>query len=582
MTTLTPAQQQSLLRQLEYYFSDESFSFDDFLQSEADASGAVPVATLSAFPRIAGMLPDQTDEQRQAELLAAAALSDSVVVSGEGHIKRLFALPQDDTAAERSLFLSGFRKGVPEAEVRAAIAAHASAETFGPILSVRRLRDLRRDRSFSGLAFLEFEKEDGAAAAAAAAEAGEVRLPSGKPLKGMLLSRHYAQQTEVVETRRRQRDESKLPEGKVLKVSGLGAGTGRDELTTLLEPHAEVAYVDVRRGGTDGFVRFRTAQAAAIALAALTAEAEAGGGTVPPPPSWSLLEAGALEAYWATVQRNKEGRDKKGKQAEEGAKEYAGPVGVMLRFEVGAAKEAGVSRESLSAQCAVHGDVAYLDYTPGAEGGYVRFRDPAAAKTALAALSLQALKAAAEGGGAAEGGAAVGGASSWRLLGAEEEVQYREAVQTRKRQRDEERESGPRGVVLHVAGLAGPSATDREALSALCAAHGEVAFVDYTRGAAEGYVRFKAEAAATAALNALAPGGGAAVGGAAAGGAVWRRLDEAEEDAYKLAVRNKRQRTDVKGGKGKGGKGKGGKGKGKGKGGGGGGASFGGRGRGRG
>ena len=368
MTTLSPAQQQSLLRQLEYYFSDESFSFDDFLQSEADASGAVPVATLAAFPRIAGMLPDQTDEQRQAELLIAAALSDSVVVSGEGHIKRLFPLPQDDTAAERSLFLSGFRKGVPEAEVRAAIAAHASAEAFGPILSVRRLRDLRRDRSFSGLAFLEFEKEDGAAAAAAAAEAGEVRLPSGKPLKGMLLSRHYALQTEVVETRRRQRDESKLPEGKVLKVSGLGAGTGREELTALLEPHAEVAYVDVRRGGTDGFVRFRTAQAAALALAALTAEAEAAGEVpsstfepLPPPPGWSLLEAGALEAYWATVQRNKEGRDKKGKQAEEGSKEYSGPVGVMLRFETGAGegagegagKEAGVTRESLGALCAV-------------------------------------------------------------------------------------------------------------------------------------------------------------------------------------------------------------------------------------
>ena len=120
MTTLTTAQQQSLLRQLEYYFSDESFSFDDFLQSEADASGAVPVATLAAFPRIVGMLPDHTDEQRQAELLTAAALSDSVVVTGESHIKRLFPLPQDDPAADRSLFLSGFRKGVPEAEVRAA------------------------------------------------------------------------------------------------------------------------------------------------------------------------------------------------------------------------------------------------------------------------------------------------------------------------------------------------------------------------------------------------------------------------------------------------------------------------------
>ena len=163
--------------------------------------------------------------------------------------------------------------------------------------------------------------------------------------------------------------------------------------------------------------------------------------------------------------------------------------------------------------------------------------------------------------------------SSWRLLGAAEEAEYREAVQSRKRQRDAE-SLGPRGVVLHVSGLAG-SDTDRESLSALCAAHGEVAFVDYSRGAAEGYVRFKEEAAATAALAALAPGAGAAAGSEAsgeAGGAVWRRLDEAEEDAYRLAVRNKRQRSDGKGGKSKG------KGKGKGKGA----ASFGGRGRGRG
>ena len=574
MTTLTTAQQQSLLRQLEYYFSDESFSFDDFLQSEADASGAVPVATLAAFPRIVGMLPDHTDEQRQAELLTAAALSDSVVVTGESHIKRLFPLPQDDPAADRSLFLSGFRKGVPEAEVRAAIAAHASAETFGPILSVRRLRDLRRDRSFSGLAFVEFEKEDGAAAAAAAAEAGEVRLPSGKPLKGMLLSRHYALQAEITETRRRQRDESKLPEGKVLKVSGLRAGTGREALSTLLEAHAEVAYVDVPRGGaTDGFVRFRTAQAAAAALAALSSAAEAAGGAAEPdaPLAWSLLEGGALEEYWATVQRNKEGRERKGR--EEG-REAAGPVGVVLRFELSAptsdttepGAKAAVSREALGALCATHGEVAYLDFAPGAEGGYVRFRDPAAAKTALAALSGAAAEGGAAEGGAAEGGAA-GGVSSWRLLGAAEEAEYREAVQSRKRQRDAE-SLGPRGVVLHVSGLAG-SDTDREALSALCAAHGEVAFVDYSRGAAEGYVRFKEEAAATAALAALAPSAGAAAG-SEAGGAVWRRLDEAEEDAYRLAVRNKRQRSDGKGGKGKG------KGKGKGA------ASFGGRGRGRG
>ena len=32
---LKPAQQQSLLRQLEYYFSDIAFPFDDYLQGQA-------------------------------------------------------------------------------------------------------------------------------------------------------------------------------------------------------------------------------------------------------------------------------------------------------------------------------------------------------------------------------------------------------------------------------------------------------------------------------------------------------------------------------------------------------------------
>ena len=137
-------------------------------------------------------------------------------------------------------------------------------------------------------------------------------------------------------------------------------------------------------------------------------------------------------------------------------------------------------------------------------------------------------------------------------------------------------------MVLRVEGLGG--AADREALSALCSAHGEIAFIDYQRGEADGYVRFRAAEGAAAALQALcaAP---AEVGGATPS---WRTMTDTEEDEYYERVRQKRQRTDGKGGKGKGGGGKGfGKGgKGGGKGGGKafgkGGISFGSRGRGRG
>ena len=90
--TLTTPQQQGLLRQPEFYFSDESFTYDAFLQSEADDAGAVPASTLAAFPKVASLLPEHTDEERRAAVLAVVALSDSIVLSGDDRIKRLFPL----------------------------------------------------------------------------------------------------------------------------------------------------------------------------------------------------------------------------------------------------------------------------------------------------------------------------------------------------------------------------------------------------------------------------------------------------------------------------------------------------------
>ena len=117
--TLTTPQQQGLLRQLEFYFSDESFTYDAFLQSEADDAGAVPASTLAAFPKVASLLPEHTDEERRAAVLAVVALSDSIVLSGDDRIKRLFPLPADDPDATRSISLSGFRKGVEISELGA-------------------------------------------------------------------------------------------------------------------------------------------------------------------------------------------------------------------------------------------------------------------------------------------------------------------------------------------------------------------------------------------------------------------------------------------------------------------------------
>ena len=56
-----------LLRQLEYYFSDASFGFDEHLQSAADASGAVAASVLATFPRVLALTEAVAAADRPAE-----------------------------------------------------------------------------------------------------------------------------------------------------------------------------------------------------------------------------------------------------------------------------------------------------------------------------------------------------------------------------------------------------------------------------------------------------------------------------------------------------------------------------------
>ena len=82
------------------------------------------------------------------------------------------------------------------------------------------------------------------------------------------------------------------------------------------------------------------------------------------------------------------------------------------------------------------------------------------------------------------------------------------------------------GKVLQFDG-ASPS-TNRSEIAALCGAHGDVAFVDFSFGATSGHVRFRTSEGATAALAALSAGA-AEVGGATP---TWRILSEEEVIAY--------------------------------------------------
>ena len=95
----------SLLRQVEYYFSDLSFPYDSFLQGEANADGAVSACTLAGAPAIINKLPQLSAAERAAAIIEAAGRSDSVqlVSDGEGGVRiaRIYPLPAADEAKHR-------------------------------------------------------------------------------------------------------------------------------------------------------------------------------------------------------------------------------------------------------------------------------------------------------------------------------------------------------------------------------------------------------------------------------------------------------------------------------------------------
>jgi hypothetical protein len=105
---------QNLLRQIEYYFSDISLPYDDFLKSQMDASGAIPVAVLASSPRVISMCEAvdlDLECDREAVLLEILKESDSVRVVEDTKLQRVWPMPDADPSAARSAYLSGVNYG---------------------------------------------------------------------------------------------------------------------------------------------------------------------------------------------------------------------------------------------------------------------------------------------------------------------------------------------------------------------------------------------------------------------------------------------------------------------------------------
>ena len=334
MEKLGEPEKQQLLRQLEYYFSDVAYPFDEFLQAQVDSeSGAVPAAVISNSPRILTILPDLTAEERGEAICAAVSDSDTVVLVDGKKLKRKYPLPDEDPAASRSVYLNGLPKTADEAELTAVLTGSSKAANFLPVLGLRRLRDLKKDRAFTGQVFVELEDETKAKALVSAANNGHV----GSVIKAKVLRDFFESQAKsIIEMRekraaraaggetsagggegaKREREEAEekpIERGLVLHFDGAKEGVDREALSKACEAHGEVAYVNFSRGEESGHVRFKSSEGAAKALSALcAATADVCGSSL----SWRSLSEEEEDVYWKEyrdhVQQRKKQRGRGG------------------------------------------------------------------------------------------------------------------------------------------------------------------------------------------------------------------------------------------------------------------------------
>lgn len=349
----------SVLRQVEYYFADVALPYDEFLlNAYTEGGSAIPVATLADSPRIKILLAALESVEERAALITELieGESDSLKLIEGAKAARIYPLPKDDEKAPNSVYLGGVAKHLDEDALRAGFARANTAAGFLPILSIRRLRDLQRDRAYSGMIFVECETVEKATALMNAANRQGCGIPCAKAkiLTDFFERQHASvlEQRQKMGSKKRPRPEdgeggggggetsaAETPEERaareaseaaakaaqdildqklVLRFDGVGDGVGREEVTAAVAKVAadsKVAFIEFSRGDVTGHIRFESADGCEAALAALTADGANVdvGGTVP---QWRLLTMEESVAYWTSYRE--QAAEKRGHKKQRG------------------------------------------------------------------------------------------------------------------------------------------------------------------------------------------------------------------------------------------------------------------------
>jgi hypothetical protein len=192
------------------------------------------------------------------------------------------------------------------------------------------------------------------------------------------------------------------------------------------------------------------------AAPATVADAPSSSATLTPTPtptptstaSWHMLSDTEVDSYWTNLQLRLLAQKKSfSSTSSHPPNAYLGTQaerGLVLAFD-GAGPDA--QREEFKDLAGRWGEVKFVDFNRGDTSGYVRFAAAGGAAAALAGLQA--------------GEIPVGGAApEWRLLGVEEEQEYKSKVVERLAAEKEKREAIEKGLILRFEGAG--SGADRE------------------------------------------------------------------------------------------------------------------------
>lgn len=264
----------SIIRQVEYYFSDPNLARDKFLIAETKKDdGWVSFVVLLTFKRLAAL---STDATVIANALVRSA-DDLLQVSKDRlRVRRNPARPlpeQNEKTRQETIARTAYVKGFPlDTEMSALLKFFDAYEQVSNVI-MRRYQDKpTKEYRFKGSVFVAFATREACAAflALEKCDFGEKTLER-KWESDYYEAKKAERSSDKKKAKKEEENKINLPKGAVIHLDGLSAETTRETIKAALqELGGEVAFIDYTKGDKAGHVRFTTENSAAPVFAKFT------------------------------------------------------------------------------------------------------------------------------------------------------------------------------------------------------------------------------------------------------------------------------------------------------------------------